>query len=44
MAYEPSLMYSSGLEGTRVRYSAGMIWSVSMFWRGQGEEANQGIC
>ena len=23
--------HSSGLEGTRVRYSAGMIWSVSMF-------------
>jgi hypothetical protein len=30
-AYEPSFSYSSGLDGTRVRYSAGMIWSVSMF-------------
>lgn len=29
-AKDPSFLYSSGFEGTRVRYSAGMIWSVSM--------------
>ena len=30
-AAPPRRSHSSGLEGTRVRYSAGMIWSVSMF-------------
>ena len=29
-AYEPSFSYSARLEGTKVRYLAGMIWSVSM--------------
>src|SRR6185503_711721 len=33
IAYEPSFTYSSSMVGTRFKYCAGMIWSVSILSR-----------